>query len=63
MSSCCGRLFAHPLCPSSTWLTRLVAMIIIGFLFLGTAILLIGGNGWFTVISAVVVAQVRGPWP
>ncbi|KAK3912192.1 Sodium/hydrogen exchanger 9B2 [Frankliniella fusca] len=53
-------MLAHPLCPSKAWLARYFAMIMIGILFLGTAILVIGGNGWFQIISAVVVAQLVG---
>lgn len=52
---------AHPLCPSSAWITRIVAMVIIGALFLGTAVIVIGGNGWFQIVGAVVVAQVCAP--
>lgn len=60
---CCRgarRVLAHPLCPSTAWLTRFVAMIIIGALFLGTAILVIGGNGWFQIVCGIVVAQIVG---
>ncbi|XP_034251716.1 sodium/hydrogen exchanger 9B2-like [Thrips palmi] len=53
-------MLAHPLCPSSTWITRLLSMTIIGFLFLGNAILLVGGSGWSQIVAAVLLAQVVG---
>lgn len=33
-------------------------MVIIGFLYLATAMLLVGGNGWSQIVAAVVLAWV-----
>ena len=53
-------MLEHPLCPSSTRITRFICMVVIGLLFLAAAILLVGGNGWSQIVAAVVLAQVVG---